>query len=351
MNSIKDLISRPVGVIGAGSFGSTIAFLVSANTKVLMYSRQEDTVRKINETHLWQGVQFPEHVQATSDMAEFTDKCTLIFPVVPSKSFTGMMQSFSPHLRPEHILIHATKGFGLHGVLEEDLTEARLSRENVRTMSEIILEESCVLRIGCVSGPNLSKEILDGQPAAAVIASRFDEVREAGRLALDSPKFAVFGSTDLIGAELAGALKNIIALGSGILGGLSMGKNIQAMLITRGLREMIYLGQAMGATARSFLGTAGIGDLIATATSENSRNYTFGVRLAKGETMDQINNSMPELVEGVRTLKIVQQLSKNYQLSLPIMNILYKVIYEGFNIEKAMIYLMRYAYDQDVDFV
>jgi glycerol-3-phosphate dehydrogenase (NAD(P)+) len=161
----------------------------------------------------------------------------------------------------------------------------------------------------------------------------------------------VFGSHDIVGAELAGALKNVIALGSGILGGLQLGKNIQAMLITRGLREMIYIGSTLGAHPRSFLGTAGIGDLIATATSENSRNYTFGTRIARGETMEEINRSMDELVEGVRTLRIVQQLSAHNKQQLPIFQMLYKVIYEQYSFDKAMAFLMRYPYDLDVDFI
>lgn len=351
MGSIKQLLDKPVGVIGGGSFGATLAHLLSFNVDVLLYSRNEETVKAINKEHRWTDVTLSERIKATNDIEEITGKCRLIFPVVPSMNFRSMIIDFAPYLKPYHVIIHATKGFGLLGVKDEDLAKAKLDRSNVRTISEIILEETCVLRIGCLSGPNLSKEILANQPAAAVIASKFDEVYEVGKAALDSHLFAVFGSRDIIGAELAGALKNVIALASGILGGLELGKNIQSMLITRGLREMIYLGMAMGTDAKAFLGTAGIGDLIATATSENSRNYTFGVRLAKGETPDEIINSQTELTEGVRTLKIVQQLSKNYKLNLPIMSILYKVIYESLDINRSIEILMRFPYSQDVDFL
>ena len=351
MGSVKLILERPVGVIGGGSFGATIAHLLSFNVDVLLYSRNEETVRSINEEHRWTDIELSDRIRATNDIEEITQTCHLIFPVVPSMNFRAMIIDFAPYLKPFHMLIHATKGFGLLGISDEELSTARMDRSNVRTISEIILEETCVLRIGCLSGPNLSKEILARQPAAAVIASKFDEVFQAGRSALDSHLFAVFGSKDIIGAELAGALKNIIALASGMLGGLDMGKNIQSMLITRGLREMIYLGKAMGADAKAFLGTAGIGDLIATATSENSRNYTFGMRMAKGETPDDIINSQSELTEGVRTLKIVQQLSKNYKLNLPIMGILYKVIYESMDIQRSIEILMRFPYSQDVDFL
>jgi len=348
---LRSIIEKPVGVIGAGSFGTTVAYLLSYNTDVLLFSRNEETVRNINENNTWNSISLSPRIKATSDIQQITETCDLIFPVVPSSNFTEMITSFAPYLKPYHIMVHGTKGFGLKGINESDLTTARIDRSNVRTMSEIIMEESCVIRIGCLSGPNLAKEILNGQPAAAVIASRFDEVRKIGHMALDSKVFAVFGSEDIIGAELAGALKNVIAVASGVLGGLNMGKNIQSMLITRGLREMIYIGRALGAEARAFLGTAGIGDLIATATSENSRNYSFGLRLAQGETVQDIINSQTELAEGVRTTKIVQQIASNYKVNIPIMTILYKVLYEDFKIENAIDVLMRFPYDMDVDFL
>ena len=350
-SELRKIIQQPVGVIGSGSFGTTVAYLLSKNVDVLMYSRKKSTLDAINRDHFWQNVPLDPRIAATDDEDEITERCKLIFPVVPSSSFKSMMQHFAPRLRPDHIMIHGTKGFSLEGITDQELMQSSITRQNIRTMSEVITEMSSVIRVGCLSGPNLSKEILSGQPAAAVVASRFQEVIEVGKLALNSQGFSVFGSHDIIGAELAGALKNVIALGSGILGGLQLGKNIQAMLITRGLREMIYIGNTLGAHPRSFLGTAGIGDLIATATSENSRNYTFGTRIAKGESMEQINASMDELVEGVRTLRIIQQLSAQSKQHLPIFQILYKVIYENYPFDKAMAFLMRYPYDLDVDFI
>jgi glycerol-3-phosphate dehydrogenase (NAD(P)+) len=348
---LKKLVQKPVGVIGSGSFGTTVAFLLSKNVDVLLYSRKKSTLDAINKDHFWQGVKLSERIVATNIETDITAQCKLIFPVVPSSSFKTMIHHFAPNLRPDHLLIHATKGFALNGISEQELMKAPINRSHIQTMSEVITELSSVVRVGCLSGPNLSKEILAGQPAAAVVASRFKEVIELGKLVLNSPSFSVFGSHDIIGAELAGALKNVIALGSGILGGLNLGKNIQAMLITRGLREMIYLGNSLGAHPRSFLGTAGIGDLIATATSENSRNYTFGTRIAKGESMEEINSTMDELVEGVRTLRIVQQLGAQSKQQLPIFQMLYKVIYENYPFDRAMGFLMRYPYDLDVDFI
>ncbi|HQX44602.1 MAG TPA: NAD(P)H-dependent glycerol-3-phosphate dehydrogenase, partial [Saprospiraceae bacterium] len=282
---------------------------------------------------------------------EITQSCSLIFPVVPSASFRDTIKSMSPFLTPGHILIHGTKGLDLSDLPLNEIRHIKISRKQIHTMSEVIRQETPVLRIGCLAGPNLYREILDGQPTACVIASEYDEVIKAGSEYLASKIFYVFGSYDLVGAEMAGALKNIIALASGMLAGKGMGKNIQAMLITRGLREMIEIGRAVGATHRSFLGTAGIGDLIATATSEKSRNFTFGFRFSQGESMQEIISSMDEIVEGVRTVQIAHQLAKYYQIRVPIIQMIYSVLFDQMELEKAIQYLMRYPYLPDVDFL
>ncbi|MBK9272413.1 MAG: NAD(P)-dependent glycerol-3-phosphate dehydrogenase [Saprospiraceae bacterium] len=339
------------GVIGAGSFGTTVSTLLAHNSDVLVYTRRQEVVNKINNEGAHFGIKLSPRIKATSDLEEITSQCNLIFPIVPSEKFRETMQSLGPHLNPGHILIHGTKGLDLSKINIKDLAKINISRKDIHTMSEVIRQESCVSRVGCLAGPNLYKEILQGQPTACVIASEFDEVIKVGSEYLSSKYFFVFGSYDLVGAEMAGALKNIIALAAGMLFGKGLGKNIQAMLITRGLREMIELGRAMGATHRSFLGTAGIGDLIATATSENSRNFQFGFRFSKGETMEQIISSMDETIEGLRTTRIAHQLAKNYQIRVPIIQMIYSVLFEGIELEKAIQFLMRYPYLPDVDFI
>lgn len=344
---------NPVGVLGAGSFGTAIANLLAENSDVLLFSRKAEIVASINSTHFHQGVAVSPRVTAVSDLAELGQRCDLIFPIVPSVSFRQMVQSMAPYLRPHHIIIHGTKGFDLNGVDEEAIDQSgfSLTRQHVRTMSEVVLEETSVIRVGCLSGPNLASEIMAGQPAATLVGSRFREVIQAGQTALNSNKFHVFGSYDILGAELAGALKNIVAVGSGLLGGLGLGRNIQSLLIARGLAEMIYFGKALGASSQAFVGVAGIGDLVATATSTSSRNYTFGMRLAKGEKTEEIRANMPELAEGVRTLHIARQLARSYKLHVPITDMLYAVVFENYKIEKALEYLMTYPYSVDVDFL
>ncbi len=336
-----------VGIIGIGSFGTAIANLLAHNTGVLMFSRNINSVKNINENHQNYGQEMNPRIRATNSLEEVAAQCRLIFPIVPSKSFRVMMQNLGPYLRPYHLFIHGTKGFDALPPEYEKLS----ADTQISTMSEVILQESCVRRIGCLSGPNLAKEIMEGQPTATVIASQFDEVIEIGKAVLNSRLFHVYGSHDILGAEVAGALKNIIALGSGILRGYGLGKNIQAMLISKGLMEMIYFGKAFGAESRSFLGTAGVGDLVATATSDKSRNYTFGFRLGQGENIEDIRKTTEELAEGVRTLRLTHNLAKHRKIRLPITRMLHKIIFEGYDIGQAIDYLIKYPYDIDVDFL
>ena len=340
---------QPVGVVGSGSFGTTIAKLLAVNTDVLVYTRKAEVLTSINEQHEHMGYALSERIRATTSLEELTEQCTLLFPVVPSASFRNAIRDLSPHLHPYHILIHGTKGFDFTpGAGDPD---QQLTREEVHTMSEVILQETDIVRVGCLSGPNLASEILAGQPAATVIASSYREVIDLGKEFLRSPGFHVFGSGDILGAELGGALKNIIAIGAGVLHGKGLGHNIHALLLTRGLSEMITIGQAMGASARAFLGTAGIGDLIATASSTDSRNFSFGELLAQGKTRREITGEMAELAEGERTLRIAHRLATYYRIKVPITSMLYKVVFEDFDIDRAIQFLMAYPFEEDTSFV
>lgn len=339
-----------VGVIGAGSFGLTIANLLAHNVPVLLFARRSEVVQQINEHHYFDNVVISQRVTATNDPKFLAETCTLLFPVISSDAFRSVMQLFGPYLRPSHLIIHATKGFDV-GISDADITAGKLRKEHIMTMSQVIKEETSVRRIGCLAGPNLASEIMEGQPTATVIGSPFEEVIEAGKKALGSDVFHVFGTNDLLGAEFAGGLKNIFALGSGLITGKGLGKNIQAMLLTRGLMEMIYIGKAFGAGPRTFIGTAGIGDLIATGTSENSRNYSFGFKLGRGEKRISLIENTPELAEGVRTLYLFHHLAIKLKLRLPITKMLYQVVYDDYDFSEALNYLITYPYDVDVDII
>ncbi|MCS6820155.1 MAG: NAD(P)H-dependent glycerol-3-phosphate dehydrogenase [Chitinophagales bacterium] len=341
---------KTAGVIGAGSFGSAIANLLAENVDVLLYDRSTDVLEQIAKTRQYRGHSFHKRVQVTHSLEEVAQRCYLIFPVVPSQFFKAMIRDFSPYLRPDHIVIHATKG--LHTEFDLDSAEVKdISLKDIKTMSELIREETGVVRVGCLAGPNLAAELAANQPAATVIASRFDEVVREGQSCLRSHRFHVLGSRDLLGIELAGALKNYLALASGALSGLGFGENARAMLITRGMAEMIYIGKALGADKQAFLGMAGIGDLIATCSSPKSRNYTVGYRLAKGEKLSDILDSLGEVAEGVRTLKIGKLIVEKIQQPAPILLALHKVIFGNWTMERAINFLMRYPIKQDAEYV
>lgn len=335
-----------VGVVGSGSFGMAIANLLAENVDILLYVRRKEVFEEIQQRSGRYAVLAP-NITPTSDLKHLADSCQLIFPIVPSQAFRSMMRNLGPHLNPTHFLIHGTKGLDLSTLPEGQ----EISREYIKTMSQVIAEESVVCRIGCLSGPNLSSEIMEGQPAATVIASQFTEVIKAGQQVLKSAKFQVYGNHAIIGAELAGALKNIIALAAGILDGKGLGKNIWALLITRGLSEMIHIGRAVGTDIKPFLGVAGIGDLVATASSTKSRNYRTGYRLAKGESLDDIIADMNEVVEGVRTLETVKALTDHLHITTPIIEIVYRAFFKNMSIDNAIKVLMTYPYAVDVDYI
>ena len=342
--------NNPYGVIGAGSFGTAIANILAENGHVLIYTRRAETFDAFKAGKNRKQT-IHENVEPTQSLEELCQRCTLIFPMVPSASFRDMIRTAAPYLLPHHLLIHGTKGLNVQLDEGQSLSDnLPISREHIHTMSDIIINETVVLRVGCLSGPNLAMELADKQPAATVVASRFNEVVEAGRDALKSNRFRVYGSNDILGVELAGVLKNVMAIASGISFGLNFGENAKAMLITRGLGEIVKIGQALGADTRVFFGIAGIGDLIATCSSQLSRNFTVGKRLALGESLDYILDDMQEVVEGIRTIQIANSVAQYYRIEAPIVRYLYKILFENVSIKTGLAHLMKHDFDTDVDF-
>ncbi len=337
------LQSEFVGVIGFGSFGKTIVKLLSANSKVLLYVRTPSKVdlsiihdTKEDDVDLYE-------IEVTNNLEELCHRCRVIFPMIPAKNSRALAKQMSPFINPSHYIIHGIKGLDYRKFDE-------LTIKQIHTMSQVFSQETNCVRIGCMSGPNLSKEILQNQPAGTVVASEFEEVIKIGKDLLTSKRFVVFGSSHIIGTELAGAFKNILAIGSGLLTGHGYGKNIQSMLITRGLHEIIMLGQMFNVDSSAFLGIAGIGDIIATSTSENSRNFRLGMLIAGGLSLDEAIESIGEVAEGVNTLKVLHLISSELKLPLHISNMIYYIIHENYPLEKAIDKLVFYPVEEDVAF-
>ncbi|MCI0750647.1 MAG: NAD(P)-dependent glycerol-3-phosphate dehydrogenase [Flammeovirgaceae bacterium] len=349
-NSSSD--DKPVGVIGAGNFGSAVANLLAQHKKVLLYARDEKVIKRILDQRENRGHKMRKAITPTDDMRYIAQQCDVIFPIVPSLHFRSMMRKMAPYLHPYHILIHGTKGLDITLPKDQSIdTVTKLSRKNVKTMSEVMREESVVVRVGCLAGPNLSKELAAKHPAATVVASPFNEVINLGKKLLRNDTFQVYGNNELIGVELAGVLKNIIAIASGALSGMGFGENAKGLLISRGVVEMIHLGRAMGCSPKAFLGVAGIGDLVTTCNSPLSRNFQVGSQLAQGKSLKEILEGMDEVAEGINTIRIMKKCADHYRVRAPITNTLYKVMFEDLTAKQALGYLMRYPLNVDIDFL
>lgn len=343
---------KVIGVIGVGSFGTVIANMLAEKSQVIVYSRKAEVVAEINSLHTAQGKELSENIKATLDPEEICQNCEVLFFMIPSSAFQEVVRTFAPFLFPYHLIIHGTKGLSLNLNPGESLeTVKKIRRSQILTMSEVIHQETVAVRVGCLAGPNLSKELTKGQPAATVIASKYNEVILEGQRLLRSEKFQVYGNSDIIGVELSGVLKNIIAIAAGALAGLGLGENAKGLLISRGMVEMVHLSNALGGSVKSVFGLAGIGDLVTTCNSVDSRNYTVGFRLAKGETLEEILDDMEEVAEGINTVRIIKGFLETSQLRAPITENLYRVLFEDLEIEEALQFLMKYPFSVDVDFV
>jgi glycerol-3-phosphate dehydrogenase (NAD(P)+) len=349
MNS-KNTSDKPVGVVGAGSFGTAVANILANKTPVLLYARKEEVAQEIARTRMSQGQPVHDNIQPTHDIELLGRSCDVIFPVVPSESFLEMIRKLAPFLKPYHILIHGTKGLYVERDLS-DSAEGIIQKEEIYTMSGLIRSETLVVRVGCLAGPNLARELADNQPAATVVASHFDEVIREGQRLLRNERFQVYGSRDIYGVELSGVLKNIIAIASGALDGMGLGHNAKSLLISRGLIEMIYLGRMLGANTQPFLGLAGLGDLVATCSSPLSRNFEVGRRLATGESLQSALESMEEVAEGVNTVRIMKKLAEGNEMRAPITETLYRVLWEGVSMEDGLKFLMKSPFSIDIDFM
>ena len=304
-----------ISVIGGGSWGTTVASLVARNAPVTLWARNPDTVREINEQHsnatYLPGATLPGNLRATSDIAEDVSKADVIVMGVPSQNFRSVLEDVRAHIRAWVPVISLTKG------LEKDT--------NLR-MTQIINDVLPGHPAGVLTGPNLAREIMAGQAAASVIAMDDPVIVRALQDVFKSGLFRVYTNEDVIGCELGGVLKNIIAIAVGMGDGLGAGDNTRAALITRGLAEVTRLGVAMGGEAPTFSGLAGMGDMIATCTSTQSRNRHVGMELAKGRTMEAIVNEMFMVAEGAKSAPAVMALAGSHGVEMPIASDVYRVL-------------------------
>lgn len=320
-----------VGVLGGGSWGTTVASLTAKNSPTIIWARNQETVTEINEQHTNKkylpNAKLTHSLKAAASIKETVQEADVIVLGVPSQSLRAVLEEAKPYIRPWVPIINLAKG---------------LEISTKKRMTEIIEELMPGHPIGVLTGPNLAKEIHFGKAAAAVIAMVDHSIAKSLQPVFSSGLFRVYTNNDVIGCELAGALKNIYAIATGMGDGANAGDNTKAAIITRGLAELTRLGIAMGGKKSTFAGLAGMGDLVATCSSSKSRNHHVGFQLGKGKSLEQIISEMDEIAEGVKTTKVVMELAKQYKIDMPIAKEIYKVLYEGNNVNDAFKGLLKY---------
>ena len=315
-------MGKRIAIIGAGSWGTALAIVAArAGHDVHIWSRNEEVVDSINREHVnpvyLNDARFPDSVRATGDILEVVNGAELVILAAPSHATRGLLTTMAPALRTEMIIVSATKGIEI---------------ETGKRISQVVAEVVPVAtrpRFVCLSGPSFAKEVVENHPTAVVAAS---EDRDASRIVQSELSFdnlRIYTNDDVIGTELGGSVKNVMAIAAGMVAGLGFGSNSVAALITRGLAEMTRLALREGAKLETLMGLAGLGDLVLTCTGSLSRNRFVGQELGKGRRLDEITAGMNEVAEGVKTTLAVKRLADRRGVEMPITNEVHAVLYEG----------------------
>ncbi len=322
-----------ISVLGAGSWGTALAgLLASKGYDVTIWAYEDEVCRQINEerensTYL-PGFKLSENLKSTNSIEEAIVSSQLILSVMPSHVARGVLSKAASLITPEHIFVSATKGIEI---------------DTLMTNSQIV-EEVLPVRIAdsaaYLSGPSFAREVAGRLPTAVTVASKYKNIALKVQEIFSTPYFRVYSSSDIIGLEVGGSIKNVIALGAGISDGLGFGYNARAALITRGLAEMTRLGLALGANASTFSGLSGMGDLVLTCTGDLSRNRSVGIKIGEGKKIDQILSDMNMVAEGVKTAKAAYLLAGKLGIDMPICESIYKILYEDMEPKEAVSSLM-----------
>ena len=332
-------ILNKVAVLGGGSFGTVLANLAASNNnKVSLWVRDSDQALRINSegtnTSYHPELKLSKNIQASDNLQEVMEGASIIFVATPSLIFEQIINRISLYLDKSAIIISCTKG-----ILDQPF----------RTLSDVLSNE-LNNRIGVLSGPNLAKEIADKKIAGTVIASSHNEVIENVKSIMSSDNFKIYSSTDVQGVELAGALKNIYAIICGMAESLKVGENALGLILTRSMAEMSRFAVAKGANPITFLGLAGMGDLVATCTSKLSRNYQLGFNIGKNMSLDSAKKEVGQVAEGLRTLTVIKNESVKHNINMPLIESLYNIIYKNSQPRDLIKDLINNPHEVDVEF-
>jgi glycerol-3-phosphate dehydrogenase (NAD(P)+) len=321
-----------ISIIGAGSFGTAMAAIAArCGNEVVLWAHDPNVASEIAQTRhnpiYLPSIALEPSVRPTSSLTEAAEFSDVLFMIVPSHHFRGVLAQMRPHLRREVAIISGTKGI-------ENATLQRMSEVSKRELG------ASLRAFAVLSGPTFALETARGDPTAAVIASLDQAFAEEVQHAMSSPTFRIYNSHDVAGVELAGSLKNVIAIAAGVLEGLGLGSNTTAALITRGLHEMTKLAVALGGRLETLAGLAGMGDLVLTCTGSLSRNRSVGVALGRGKPLAEILSESRAVAEGVRTSKAAKELAERHCIDMPITAEMYRVLHEGESPRAALQRLM-----------
>ncbi len=331
---------QPIAVLGGGSFGTAIANLLAENGHhVLLWMRdaeQAESIRTLRQNPRYlKGVEILPLVEPTTDLSSTFDACELVFVALPSSALRQALQPFATQLGGK-MLVSTTKG---------------IEAESFMLMSQILEQIAPQARIGVLSGPNLAREVAEHALTATVVASQDEALCRHVQKVLHGRTFRVYASSDRFGVELGGALKNVYAIMAGMAAALGMGENTRSMLITRALAEMTRFAVKLGANPMTFLGLAGVGDLIVTCTSSKSRNFQVGYALGEGLSLDEAVSRLGEVAEGVNTIKVLKCKAEELQVYMPLVAGLHAILFEGRTLDQIIGVLMRGEPKTDVDFI
>lgn len=296
-----------VAVIGAGSWGSTFASLRCGNGPTVLWARRRALAEEIDRGHTngdyLPGIALPAALEATASLAEAVAGVDAVAVAVPSQRFRAVLEALAPHLPPGVPVVSLAKG---------------LEQRSRSRMTEVVAQEAPGHPVGVLTGPNLASEIIAGRPAASVLAMTDETLAAELQMAFTTDSFRVYTNCDVTGCEVAGALKNVIAIAAGMADGMGLGDNARAALVTRGLAELTRLAVALGGDARTCAGLAGLGDLVATCSSEKSRNHQLGVALGRGRRLEEVVAATRTVAEGVRSAPVVCELGAEFGVEVPI---------------------------------
>ncbi|WP_273825111.1 MULTISPECIES: NAD(P)H-dependent glycerol-3-phosphate dehydrogenase [Pseudomonas] len=331
---------HPIAVLGGGSFGTAVANLLAENGhRVRQWMRdpeQAEAIRVNRENPRYlKGIRIHPAVEPVTDLAATLDACELFFVALPSSALRSVLAEQAERLR-DKLLVSLTKG---------------IEPQTFKLMSEILADIAPQARIGVLSGPNLAREVAEHALTATVVASEDEALCSRVQAALHGSTFRVYASADRFGVELGGALKNVYAIIAGMAVALGMGENTKSMLITRALAEMTRFAVSQGANPMTFLGLAGVGDLIVTCSSPKSRNYQVGFALGQGLSLEEAVNRLGEVAEGVNTLKVLKAKAQELNVYMPLVAGLHAILFEGRTLEQVIALLMRGEPKTDVDFI